>query len=66
MRSSCRTGLASTAIPAGPIQRLHLALLIQAQHDRLMRRIQIQPYHIRQLSRNFGSREEFEVLLRVR
>src|SRR5687768_1736749 len=30
-----------------PIQRLNLALLVHAQHDRPLRRIQVQPHHIR-------------------
>ena len=30
----------------GPIQRLDLALLVHAQHDRFLRRIQVQPDHV--------------------
>ena len=31
-----------------PVQRLNLALLVHAQHHRLVRRIQVHPHHVRQ------------------
>ncbi len=37
----------------GAIQRLDLALLVQTQHQRLLGRIQIQAYHIREFLQEF-------------
>lgn len=45
-----------------PIQRLYLALLIDTEHDRAIRRIEIQPHDIPHLLHELGILREFEVL----
>jgi hypothetical protein len=42
------------------IERLNLGLLIHAQHQRLLRRIQIQAHHIRQFLQKLGVPRELE------
>src|ERR1019366_9488271 len=44
------------------VQGLHLALLIHAQHDRLVRRVQVQPHHVADLCLQLGVGGELESL----
>jgi len=44
----------------GPVQRLHLRLLIHAEHHRLVRRIQVQPDNVTHLGFQLGVGGELE------
>ena len=46
----------------GPVQRLDLGLLVDAEHDRVLRRVQIQPNHIGDLGHQLRVGGELERL----
>src|ERR1039458_4980424 len=46
----------------GPIERLYLALLIDAKHDGLVRRIQVEPDHVGEFFQKPGVARELEIL----
>src|SRR5215210_2174171 len=48
------------------IERLNLGLLVYTQHDRLLRRIQIQPHHVTELLHEARIARELEILHAMR
>lgn len=48
----------------GAVQGLNLVLFVDAEHQRLLREIQIEPHHIREFSKNRGSLESLNPLMR--
>ncbi len=48
--------------PLGAVKRLHLRLFVHAQHQRPLRRIEIEPHHLGQLAVKIGISAELEGL----
>src|SRR5947209_9286400 len=66
VRLSCRYAWSERQDRLGAIQRLDLALFIDAQHDRMLWRIHIQPYDVPHLLHKLRAFGDFEVLYQMR
>src|SRR3984893_15471204 len=60
MRHGSATALFQRQARLGAIQRLNLTLFIHAEHNRLLRRIQIEAHHIGQLLQELGIPRQLE------
>ena len=48
----------------GPIESLNLRLLIDTEHDRVVRRVQVEPHHIPDFSMKNGSLDSLKFFVR--